>query len=159
MVQDGESGDVLAKVPRETIKTTDITVALHPMAHSQRLGDPAAARHMVAVMLIDKTASFPAAHDKALMQDARVLGQRSTVTYVPNANAGRVAASAPAVVEITLTDGERGCPNRVEAVRGTVRNPMSRVEVVESARPHRSRTRREHGAATDRSPSDDPSHH
>jgi hypothetical protein len=44
------------------------------------------------------------------MQDARVLGQRSTVTYVPNANAGRVAPSAPAVVETTLTDGERGCP-------------------------------------------------
>ena len=33
-------------------------------------------QHMVAVMLIDKTASFHAAHDKARMQDARVLRQR-----------------------------------------------------------------------------------
>ena len=37
-------------------------------------------QHMVAVMLIDKTASFHAAHDKARMQDPVVLRQRSKVT-------------------------------------------------------------------------------
>ena len=41
-------------------------------------------QHMVAIMLIDKTASFHAAHDKARMQDAVVLRQRSKVTYVPD---------------------------------------------------------------------------
>ena len=40
-------------------------------------------QHMVAVMLIDKTASFHAAHDKARMQDAEVLRQRAKVTYTP----------------------------------------------------------------------------
>ena len=34
-------------------------------------------QHMVAVMLLDKTASFAAAHDKPRMQDAAVLKQRA----------------------------------------------------------------------------------
>jgi hypothetical protein len=38
---------------------------------------------MVAVMLLDKTASFKAAHDNRAIADAAVLRQRSKVTYVP----------------------------------------------------------------------------
>ena len=38
-----------------------------------------------------------------------------------------------AIVEITLNDGTR-LSDRVEAVRGTVRNPMPRGEVVDKAR-------------------------
>jgi 2-methylcitrate dehydratase PrpD len=38
-----------------------------------------------------------------------------------------------AVVEIVLDDGTQ-LSDRVEAVRGTVRNPMSRAEVVDKAR-------------------------
>jgi 2-methylcitrate dehydratase PrpD len=37
------------------------------------------------------------------------------------------------VVELTLKDGTR-LSERVEAVRGTVRNPMPRTEVVDKAR-------------------------
>ena len=51
-------------------------------------------QHMVAVMLIDKTASFHAAHDKARMKDAAVLRQRSKVRYVPDAELARAAAGA-----------------------------------------------------------------
>jgi DNA-directed RNA polymerase subunit beta' len=43
MVQDGENveaGDVLAKIPRETTKTKDITGDLHPTAHNPRRGGP-----------------------------------------------------------------------------------------------------------------------
>ena len=36
-------------------------------------------QHMIAVMLLDKTASFKAAHDKARMQDPAVLKQRAKV--------------------------------------------------------------------------------
>jgi 2-methylcitrate dehydratase PrpD len=90
-------------------------------------------QHMVAIMLIDKTASFHAAHDKARMQDAAVLRQRSKVTYVPDPTLAALLPARVAVVEITLTDGTR-LSDRVEAVRGTVRNPMPRVEVVEKAR-------------------------
>ena len=41
-------------------------------------------QHMVAVMLIDKTASFKAAHDKPRMQDAAVLRERAKVQLVPD---------------------------------------------------------------------------
>jgi 2-methylcitrate dehydratase PrpD len=90
-------------------------------------------QHMVAVMLIDKTASFHAAHDKARMQDATVLRQRSKVQYVPDAALTRLLPARVAVVEITFNDGTQ-LSERVEAVRGTVRNPMPRGEVVDKAR-------------------------
>jgi 2-methylcitrate dehydratase PrpD len=55
------------------------------------------------------------------------------VTYVPDATLAALLPARVAVVEVTLADGTR-LSDRVEAVRGTVRNPMSRVEVVEKAR-------------------------
>jgi 2-methylcitrate dehydratase PrpD len=90
-------------------------------------------QHMVAVMLIDKTASFHAAHDKPRMQDQMVLRQRSKVRYVPDASLAPLLPARVAVVEITLNDGTQ-MSERVEAVRGTVRNPMTRAEVVDKAR-------------------------
>jgi 2-methylcitrate dehydratase PrpD len=90
-------------------------------------------QHMVAVMLIDKTASFHAAHDKARMKDATVLRQRSKVRYLPDAELSKLLPVRVAVVEVTLSDGTR-LVDRVEAVRGTPRNPMPRSEVVDKAR-------------------------
>jgi len=90
-------------------------------------------QHMVAVMLIDKTASFQAAHDKARMKDAAVLRQRSKVKYLPDPALAGLAVPRVAIVEVTLNDGTM-LSDRVEAVRGTVRNPMSRAEVVDKAR-------------------------
>ena len=90
-------------------------------------------QHMVAVMLIDKTASFHAAHDKARMRDATVLRERGKVTYVPDAALTRLLPARVAIVEIALNDGTE-LSDRVEAVRGTVRNPMPRGEVVDKAR-------------------------
>jgi 2-methylcitrate dehydratase PrpD len=90
-------------------------------------------QHMVAVMLIDKTASFAAAHDKARMEDPAVRRQRAKVEYVPDEELTRLLPVRVAIVEITLKDGSR-FSDRVEAVRGTVRNPMSRDEIVDKAR-------------------------
>ena len=90
-------------------------------------------QHMVAVMLIDKTASFHAAHDKARMQDAEVLRQRAKVTYTPDTSLNKLLPVRVAIVEIMLADGTY-LSEQVEAVRGTVRNPMPRVEVVDKAR-------------------------
>ncbi|HKH73103.1 MAG TPA: MmgE/PrpD family protein [Vicinamibacterales bacterium] len=90
-------------------------------------------QHMVALMLIDKTASFHAAHDKPRMRDAAVLRQRSKVTYVPDPSLTAWLPARVAIVEITFTDGTK-LTDRVEAVRGTVRNPMTRAEVVDKAR-------------------------
>jgi 2-methylcitrate dehydratase PrpD len=90
-------------------------------------------QHMVAVMLIDKTASFHAAHDKARMKDEAVLRQRAKVTYTPDGSLAALLPARVAVVDIVLNDGTR-MSQRVEAVRGTVRNPMTRAEVVDKAR-------------------------
>ena len=90
-------------------------------------------QHMIAVMLIDKTASFHAAHDKPRMQDAAVLRQRRKVRYVPDATLSTLLPVRVAIVEVTLADGTQ-LSDRVEAVRGTPRNPMPRNEVVDKAR-------------------------
>jgi 2-methylcitrate dehydratase PrpD len=90
-------------------------------------------QHMAAVMLIDKTASFKAAHDKARMQDAAVLRQRAKVQLVKDEQLVPFLPVRVAEVEITLVDGTR-LVERVTAVRGTPRNPMTRKEVVAKAR-------------------------
>jgi len=90
-------------------------------------------QHMVAVMLLDGTASFAAAHDAERMKDAAVLRERAKVRYVPDAELAALLPARVAVVEVQLRDGTR-LRERVEAVRGTVRNPMDRDEVVAKAR-------------------------
>ena len=52
---------------------------------------------------------------------------------MPDASLAALLPARVAVVEITLNDGTR-LSERVEAVRGTVRNPMPRAEVVDKAR-------------------------
>jgi len=90
-------------------------------------------QHMVAVMLLDGTVSFQAAHDTARMQDAAVLRERAKVALVHDRDLDRFLPVRVAVVEIDLDDGTR-LAERVEAVRGTPRNPMSRAEVIAKAR-------------------------
>ena len=90
-------------------------------------------QHMVAVMLLDKTVSFHAAHDKPRMQDAAALRQRAKVNLVHDEELSKLLPVRVAVVEIELSDGSR-LSERVTAVRGTPRNPMSRAEVIDKAR-------------------------
>jgi 2-methylcitrate dehydratase PrpD len=89
-------------------------------------------QHMVAVMLLDKTVSFHAAHDKPRMQDPAALRQRAKISLVRDEELAKLLPVRVAVVEIELTDGSR-LSERVSAVRGTPRNPMPRAEVVEKA--------------------------
>jgi 2-methylcitrate dehydratase PrpD len=90
-------------------------------------------QHMVAVMLLDKTVSFHAAHDKPRMQESAVLNQRSKVKLVRDEELSKLLPVRVATVEIDFTDGTR-LSERVSAVRGTPRNPMSRAEVIDKAR-------------------------
>ena len=78
-------------------------------------------------MLLDGTASFAAAHDAARMRDEAVLRERAKVRYLPDPELAALLPARVAVVEVTLRDGTR-FSERVEAVRGTVRNPMERDE-------------------------------
>jgi 2-methylcitrate dehydratase PrpD len=90
-------------------------------------------QHMIAVMLVDKTASFKSAHDKPRMQDAAIVRQRAKVTLVRDEALERLLPSRVAIVEVTLEDGTT-LTERVDAVRGTAQNPMTREEVVAKAR-------------------------
>jgi 2-methylcitrate dehydratase PrpD len=90
-------------------------------------------QHLVAVMLLDKTVSFRAAHDKARMQDPAVLRERAKVELVPDEQLEKLIPVRVAVVEVTLTDGTQ-LSERVEHVRGTPENPMTTDEVVAKAR-------------------------
>ncbi len=90
-------------------------------------------QHMVAVMLIDKTASFKSAHDKARMQDPAILRVRAKVNLVlDDDDLQRALPRREAIVEVTLADGTK-LSEHVTAVRGTPSNPMTRDEVVRKA--------------------------
>jgi len=86
-------------------------------------------QYMLAVTLIDKTASFRAAHDNARMQNTAVLRERAKIQIVPDAELEKLLPKRVAIVEVTFTDGTH-LSERVDAVRGTAENPMSREEVV-----------------------------
>jgi 2-methylcitrate dehydratase PrpD len=90
-------------------------------------------QHMVAIMLIDRTASFKAAHDKARMQDPAVLAVRAKVQLVPDEEMEKAEPERQAAVEITLNDGTV-LSEHVKAVRGTAENPMTREEVAQKCR-------------------------
>jgi 2-methylcitrate dehydratase PrpD len=89
-------------------------------------------QHMIAVMLIDGTVSFRAAHDKPRMQDPAVLRERAKVALVRDDELAKLLPVRVAVVELALADGTR-LSERVDAVRGTPRNPMSHAEIVAKA--------------------------
>ncbi len=90
-------------------------------------------QHMAAVMLLDKTASFAAAHDRERMKDGALLREKAKVELVPDEELERLYPQRVTIVEITFADGTK-LTERVDAVRGTPDNPMTRDEVVAKAR-------------------------
>jgi 2-methylcitrate dehydratase PrpD len=62
-----------------------------------------------------------------------ILRHKSKVQLIPDADLERRMPQRQAVVEIVLTNGMR-VTERVEAVRGTMDNPMTRDEVIRKAR-------------------------
>ena len=90
-------------------------------------------QHMIAVMLIDKTASFKSAHDVARMKDPAILKQRAKVQLVGDEALEKLMPRRVGIVEVTLNDGMK-YTERVDNVRGTFENPMPREEVIAKAR-------------------------
>lgn len=90
-------------------------------------------QHLIAVMLLDKTVSFKAAHDVARMKDPAILRERAKVQLVADDELEKLMPQRTAIVEVTLTDG-RTVRERVGTVRGTTANPMTRDEVIAKAR-------------------------
>src|SRR5215471_4847270 len=90
-------------------------------------------QHLMAVMLIDKTVSFRTAHDVARMKDPVVLKHRAKVQLVGDEALEKLMPRRVAIVEVTLND-RKMLSERVETVRGTAGNPMTRDEMIEKAR-------------------------
>src|ERR1700731_123336 len=90
-------------------------------------------QYLVAVMMIDKTVSFHAAHDKERMQDPAILREEAKVELIGDEELERILPTRVGVVGIELTDGTH-LTERVENARGTPENPMTRDEVVAKAR-------------------------
>ena len=124
------------KKPFEADQVKKVTVRLAPsvatVVDNRDIPD-ICLQHLVAVMLIDKTVSFHAAHDKPRMQDAAVQKQRAKVNLVRDEELAKLLPLRETVVEIEFNDGTR-LSERVSAVRGTPRNPMGRGEVIDKAR-------------------------
>jgi 2-methylcitrate dehydratase PrpD len=90
-------------------------------------------QHLIALMLVDNTVSFKSAHEIARMKDPAILQQRAKVRLVGTEELERRMPTRVGEVEVTLNDG-KSFAERVEAVRGTSENPMTRDEVIAKAR-------------------------
>jgi 2-methylcitrate dehydratase PrpD len=90
-------------------------------------------QHMLAVALLDKTVTFASAHDTARMKDPAVLRERAKITLFPDDDLERLMPLRVAIVDVTLADGTN-LSRRVDNVRGTPENPMTREEVFAKAR-------------------------
>jgi 2-methylcitrate dehydratase PrpD len=118
----------------EQVQQVTVRVATHMAATVNNRDMPdICLQHMIAVMLIDKTASFHSAHDRARMQDPAIVRQRAKVQLIPDDQLQKRLPSREATVEVTLIDGTH-LNEHVEAVRGTAENPMTRNEIVAKCR-------------------------
>ncbi len=90
-------------------------------------------QHLVAVMLVDRTVTFKSAHDKARMADASILRHRAKVQLVGDEALEKFMPRRAGIVELTLNDGKT-LTERVDDVRGTAENPMTRDEVIAKAK-------------------------
>jgi 2-methylcitrate dehydratase PrpD len=124
---------------KRTVDPNDVKSIVVRLAHTEgRVVDnrempDICLQHMVSVMILDKTASFHAAHDKPRMKDPDVLRMRAKVQLVDSEELERMEPARQAIVEITLNDGTV-LSDHVTDVRGTVDNPMTREEVVQKCR-------------------------
>jgi 2-methylcitrate dehydratase PrpD len=90
-------------------------------------------QQMIAIILIDGTVSFKAAHDEARMRDPAVLRQKAKIKVIADEDLERQLPRRVAIVAVTLNDGSV-MTERIDTVRGTPENPMSAEEVAAKAR-------------------------
>ena len=87
-------------------------------------------QYMMAVMLLDGTATLEAAHDEKRMHDPKVMEVRRRVELYGDDELQRALPVRQGIVELTLRDG-RTLRHHTVDVRGTAKNPMTREEVDE----------------------------
>ena len=87
-------------------------------------------QYMVAVMLLDGSATLEAAHDEKRMNDPKVLEMRRRIELKGDDELQKALPRRGGIVELTLRDG-RTLRHHTPDVRGTPQNPMTREEVDE----------------------------
>jgi 2-methylcitrate dehydratase PrpD len=118
---------MLKREPFEPDQVREVIVRMDPrtsVVNNREMPD-VCIQHMLAIMMIDKTATFRSAHDKPRMQDPTVLKHRAKVRLDP--------AAGQALLTVVLTDGKK-ITQDVGPVLGTEGNPMTRAQVVSKAR-------------------------
>jgi 2-methylcitrate dehydratase PrpD len=91
------------------------------------------AQHLLALMLVDGTVTFKSSHDLARVRDPAVIRERAKISLVGDPEMEKLLPRRVAVVEVTLGDG-RMLSDRVETVRGTTANRMTREEIIAKSR-------------------------
>jgi 2-methylcitrate dehydratase PrpD len=85
-------------------------------------------QHLCAIMLLDGTVSFKAAHDEKRMRDRKVQDLRKRVELHGDDALTKAMPSRQGIVEVVLRNGTT-LRQHTTAVRGTAENPMTRAEV------------------------------
>jgi 2-methylcitrate dehydratase PrpD len=85
-------------------------------------------QHLVALMVVDRGASFASVHDVARMSDPKVLAVRKLVELIGSEELQNATPARQAIVQIETADG-RSLSHRTRVVRGTAANPMDAKEI------------------------------
>jgi 2-methylcitrate dehydratase PrpD len=132
--------DALQKIMQEhSFKPADVKSVIVRIATSEaktvndRDMPDISLQHMIAVMLLNGTVTFQTAHDKELMHDPTVLAERAKVNLVPDEDLEKLYPQLVAIVEVKLKNGTE-YSERIDSVRGTVKNPMTHQEIAEKAK-------------------------
>jgi 2-methylcitrate dehydratase PrpD len=127
--------DALDVLMREHgVKAADVEAAVVRVAHqganttNNRSMPDICMQHLCAVMLVDGTVSFKAAHDEKRMRDPKVLAVRKKIELRGDDELTKAMPSRQGIVELVLRDGTTR-RHHMKAVRGTAENPMTRAEV------------------------------
>ena len=89
-------------------------------------------QHLLAVMLVDGTMSFAAAHDAARERDPAVLKVKRVIQAVADASIPNAVRGWRSRIAVTLKDG-RTLEHETLAAKGTAENPLTREDVTDKA--------------------------
>lgn len=123
---------LLMRQPVEPAKVQEIVLRYQPGSITDNSGPPDInVQHALAVMLVDKTASFRALHDKSRMHESTIVRLRNSVRIIP----GQGRGGGVPLLQIVLADGTRLTQDTVgPGSLGTLANPMKREQVVAKCR-------------------------
>jgi 2-methylcitrate dehydratase PrpD len=89
-------------------------------------------QHLIALAIADGGVSFATIHDKARMNDPKVLAIRKLVEVIPSAEMQQATPAHQTTLGIVTADG-RSLSQHTTIVRGLARNPMDAGEVESKA--------------------------